>query len=48
MERLVSLLVVFSIAISAESVVLDIQYPVESNYSFVNLTCVGEFGDPLD
>ena len=47
-ERLVSLLVVFSLAISAESVVLDVQYPVEGNYSFVRLTCVGEFGDPLD
>ena len=48
MERLVSLLVVFSLAISAESVVLDVHYPVESNYSLVSLTCIGEFGDPLD
>ena len=46
--RLASLLVAFSFAISAECVVLDVQYPVESNYSFVRLTCVGEFKDPLE
>ena len=46
--RLASLLVMFSLAISAESVVLEVWYPVEDLYSIVRLTGVGEFGDPLD
>ena len=45
-NSLAYLLVVFSLAISsAESVTLQVHYPVEGFYSFVSLTCVGELGD---
>ena len=48
-NSLAYLLVVFSLAISsAENVTLQVHYPVEGSYSFVNLTCVGESGDPLE
>ena len=39
MDASASLLVaVFSLALSAECVILDVRYPVDGTYSFVSLT----------
>ena len=44
---LLVVLVVLELPLSVEAIKLRVTYPNGANFSFVNLTCITDFGDPL-